>query len=254
MKQKTSGSPPSTENPRQPGVGGGKSGKPQPPRAGDAAPAAPPSAEPPAAAAGEAEPGAEEGPEGAEKPTGGAESGGGGAAAPIRSPASLLRPRKVGTQGEEPSPFTVEHLPLLMDRLTTQRSTERRITGLINVNTAPRQVLECLGELDGEKIESILALRETLDAETLSTPAWLVTQGAVDVETFDKIATNLTSRSQQYSIESLGYGDHIGMVTRLQVVVDMVGPIAQTIYYRDLSYLGGSYPIREEDKEQVRGR
>jgi len=141
-----------------------------------------------------------------------------------------------------------------MDRLTTQRSTERRITGLINVNTAPRQVLECLGELNGEQIESILALRETLDAETLSTPAWLVTQGAVDVETFDKIATNLTSRSQQYSIESLGYGDHIGMVTRLQVVVDMVGPIAQTIYYRDLSYLGGSYPIREEDKEQVRGR
>ena len=173
---------------------------------------------------------------------------------PIRSPASLLRPRKIGTQQEEPSPLTVDHLPLLMDRLSTRRPTERRIPGLINVNTAPRQVLECLGELNGEQIQSILALRETLTAETLSTPAWLVTEGAVAVETFDKIASNLTARGQQFSIESLGYGDHIGMVTRLQVVVDMVGPIAQTIYYRDLSYLGGSYPIREEDKEQVRGR
>ena len=173
---------------------------------------------------------------------------------PIRSPASLLRPRKIGPGTEQPSPLTVEQLPLLMDRLSTRRPTEKRITGLINVNTAPRQVLECLGELNAEQIQSILALRETLGAEALSTPAWLVTGGAVDVETFDKIAANLTSRGQQFSIESLGYGDHIGMVTRLQVVVDMVGPIAQTIYYRDLSYLGGSYPIREEDKEQVRGR
>ena len=198
---------------------------------------------------------AEEGGEEGKKPTGGVESGDGGTAAtPIRSPASLLRPRKIGTAQEEPSPLTVDRLPLLMDRLSTRRPTERRITGLINVNTAPRLVLECLGELNGEQIQSILALRETLDADTLSTPAWLVTEGAVDLETFDKIAANLTSRGQQFSIESLGYGDHIGMVTRLQVVVDMVGPIAQTIYYRDLSYLGGSYPIREEDKEQVRGR
>jgi hypothetical protein len=114
--------------------------------------------------------------------------------------------------------------------------------------------LECLGELNGEHIQSILEMRESLDAETLSTPSWLVTNGVVDVETFDLIASYLTSRGQQFTIESLGYGDHMGMVTRLQVVVDMVGPIAQTIYYRDLSYLGGSYPIREEDKEQVRDR
>jgi hypothetical protein len=141
-----------------------------------------------------------------------------------------------------------------MDRLTTRRAQERRIPGLINVNTAAWQVLGCLEGLTGEQVQSILALRDTLDAETLSTPAWLVTEGVMDVETFDQIAANLTTRSQQFTIESLGYGDHLGMVTRLQVVVDMVGPIAQTIYYRDVSYLGGSYPIREEDKEQVRGR
>jgi len=255
MKQQSTGSPPSAENPRRPGAGGVKGGKPQPPGATGAVPAVPATAAPAGSTADEAEPAAEEGGEGGKKPAGGAGSGDGGTAvSPIRSPASLLRPRKIGTQQEEPSPLTVEQLPLLMDRLSTRRPTERRIAGLINVNTAPRQVLECLGELNGEQIQSILALRETLDAETLSTPAWLVTQGAVDLETFDKIASNLTSRGQQFSIESLGYGDHIGMVTRLQVVVDMVGPIAQTIYYRDMSYLGGGYPIREEDKEQVRGR
>jgi DNA uptake protein ComE-like DNA-binding protein len=221
----------------KPGVGGLPSGATTPP-SGD-----------------EAEPAADESGAGAEKPGDQPGSGDGGSTAtPIRSPASLLRPRKIGTQQEEPSPLTLEQLPLLMDRLTTRRSTERRIPGLINVNTAPRQVLECLEGLTGEQVQSILAVRDTLDAETLYTPAWLVTEGVVDVETFDKIAASLTTRSQQFTIESLGYGDHLGMVTRLQVVVDMVGPIAQTIYYRDVSYLGGSYPIREEDKEQVRGR
>ena len=242
QKLQDTGSVPSTGNPRVGGAGGGSGAVPSTPT-----PAMPTGEE----TESEAEEGGEEG----EKTTDGAESGDGGTAVtPIRSPASLLRPRKIGKQQEEPSPLTIEHLPLLMDRLSTRRPTERRIEGLINVNTAPRQVLESLGELNEEQIQSILALRETLDAETLSTPAWLVTGGAVDVETFDKIAVKLTSRSQQFSIESLGYGDHIGMVTRLQVVVDMVGPIAQTMYYRDLSYLGGSYPIREEDKEQVRDR
>ena len=54
------------------------------------------------------------------------------------------------------------------------------------------------------------------------------------------------------TIEALGFADHIGTVTRLQVLVDLVGPIAQTIYYRDLSNLGGHFTIREEDKENVR--
>ncbi|MEK7731034.1 MAG: hypothetical protein AAB363_04180, partial [Planctomycetota bacterium] len=116
MKQQNTGSIPSAENPRRPGAGGGKGGKPQPPGATGAVPAVPAPAAPAASTADEAEPAAEGG-EGGEKPTGGAGSGDGGTAAtPIRSPASLLRPRKIGTQQEEPSPLTVEHLPLLMDR------------------------------------------------------------------------------------------------------------------------------------------
>ncbi len=174
----------------------------------------------------------------------------------IRSPASLLRPRRVGETDIE-SPLAVEDLPILMDRLTTRRPEKNKVTrveGLININTAPREVLRCLPGLTGEQIEAIVTARESLDAETLATPAWLMTEGILELDAFDAIASSITSRSQQFTIESLGYADHMGMVTRLQVVVDMVGPIAQTIYYRDLSYLGGSYPIREEDREQVRGR
>ncbi len=93
-----------------------------------------------------------------------------------------------------------------------------------------------------------------MSSDVKETPAWLLTEEVVDLRTFERIAPQITARGQRFTIESLGYGDHIGMVTRLEVIIDMVGPIAQTIYYRDLSYLGAPYPIREEDLEKFRGR
>jgi len=189
-----------------------------------------------------------------EKPPGDAGTGDGGAATtPIRCPASLMLPRTIGGQVVE-SPLTPDHLVVLMDRTTTEPPGKRELKGLININTAPRLVLECVDGFTGEQIDALLAARDALDPRTSASTAWLVAEGIVDVETFEKVAPAITARGQQFTIESLGYADHIGMVTRLQVVVDMKGPIAQTIYYRDVSYLGGSYPIREEDKEKVRGR
>ena len=173
-------------------------------------------------------------------------------AQPMRSPAGLLRPLIVAGQ-ERPSPVGLDVLPQLMDR-TSLEPPDARLEGLININTAPRMVLRCVVGLTDEQIESILEAREGLDGETKATTAWLLTEDVVDLDTFEKIAPSITARGQQFTIESLGYADHIGMVTRFQVVVDMVGPIAQTIYYRDVSYLGGAYPIREEDLDRLRGR
>ncbi len=171
----------------------------------------------------------------------------------IRSPASLLLDQNV--VGElRPSPLTVEDLPILMDRFTTRPPEKREVRGLININTAPRLVLQCLSGLSGEQIDAILEVRDTLGAEDRATTAWLVSSEVLDLATYDEIAHLITSRGQQFMIESIGYADHIGTVTRLQVIVDMVGPIAQTIYYRDLTKLGGHYPIREEDLEDIRVR
>lgn len=197
-----------------------------------------------------------EGDEGGENPGGDGGSGdGGGGGAPIRSPAGLLRPRKIGPT-EVPSPFTQADLPFLMENLTTDEPTaDKKRKGLINVNTASRVVLKCLDGLTDEMIDAIIAARDVIDPEIAKSPAWLLTEGVIeDADAFDKVAGYLTGIGQQFTIESLGYADHIGMMTRLQVVVDMIGPIPQTVYYRDLSYLGSSFPIREEDKEQVRGR
>ncbi|UCC29723.1 MAG: general secretion pathway protein GspK [Phycisphaerales bacterium] len=186
---------------------------------------------------------------------GDAETGGGGSGpGTMRSPASLLTVQDVGGKLPPKTPVTLEDLPVLMDRTTTLPPEQRTIPGLININTAPRLVLQCIEGLTNEHIEAILERRERVPPETKATTAWLLTEEVVDLKTFEQIAPVITARGQQFRIEALGYGDHIGMVTRLEVVIDMVGPIGQTIYYRDLTYLGGHYPIREEDLEKIRVR
>jgi type II secretory pathway component PulK len=173
--------------------------------------------------------------------------------APIRSPASLLSDNAISVEVGK-NPLTAEHLPILLNRTTTLAPDQPSPRGLININTAPRLVLRCIADLTEDQVEAILETRERLSSEMKETTAWLLTEEVVDLATFELVAPVITARGQQFTIESLGYGDHVGMVTRLQVVVDLVGPIAQTIYYRDLTYLGGHYPIREEDLERVRAR
>jgi len=212
---------------------------------------APPSDEPPPA---------DEGDEVADSPEAGAEpepepesDDASPPAGPIQTPASLLLARTIGGEVRE-SPIGTEHLAVLLDRTTTVPPEQRQLKGLINVNTAPRLVLETIEALSDTQIDAIVSVRDALDAATKATPAWLVTQDIVDLETLEKIAPKITARGQQFTIEALGYADHIGMVTRLQVVVDMIGPVAQTVYYRDLSGLGGNFPIRERDAERLRAR
>lgn len=172
-------------------------------------------------------------------------------ATPIRTPASLLLHRSISVEVGS-NPLTPEHLPVLLDRTTTVSPEQQTLIGLINVNMAPRLVLQCIDGLTDEQVEAILEARERVPPEEKTTPAWLVTEEAIDLETLDRIAPQITARGQRFTIEALGYADHVGMVTRLEVILDMVGPIAQTLYYRDLSYLGGHYPIREEDLENLR--
>ena len=68
-----------------------------------------------------------------------------------------------------------------------------------------------------EDVQSIIGVRDSLGAEDKLTTAWLVIHGAVTLETFDLVAPWITTRGRQFTVESLGYGDHIGMVVRLQV-------------------------------------
>ena len=183
----------------------------------------------------------------------GAESGDPGAVTPpvaepaaLSSPADLLTLELGGDAG--PNPLTLEDLPILMDRTTTVDPIQEQ-AGLINIMTAPPQVLRCLAWLSGEDIGAILQTRRELPEEARATTAWLVTQEVISLETYQKIAPLITVRGRQFTIQSIGYADHLGAIARLQVIVEMRGSLGQVLYHRDLTKLGAVFPIREDEEE-----
>ncbi len=152
---------------------------------------------------------------------------------------------------EEP-PGSYEDLPLILDRLTAQAVPV--FSGRLNVSTAPREVLAMIEELTEEELDAIVAARPEAPGEELATPAWLLTQGVVDENKFRQILDKITTKSSVYSIESVGYADHLGVVERLSVVLEMRGPIAQVLYYRNLTGLGPAYTPHGVEERDTRDR
>ncbi len=156
------------------------------------------------------------------------------------------------------SPVSVEEVSMLCDR-TTARGAQAAgpIEGLININTAPRVVLNCLTNdvFTAEHVDAIVAARPGLDGIQMATPAWLVTEGVIPSAVANEIYPQITARSQQFSIESIGHADHIGQMVRLQVVVELRGHVPQFLYYRDAAELGANaFPIRGQDEGDQRAR
>ncbi len=164
-----------------------------------------------------------------------------------RTPANLIGLSFEYNKRVYKSPLNVSDLPVVMDVLTTgyHLSRDGFVYGRINVNTASRTVLETIGLLSDKEIEGILSLRKRLDSETTKTIAWLVTQNVMGIEKFKKVSPILTARSYQFSVETLGYCDNIGVQVRLYAVMELRLPKVQYLYFRDMSGLGRAYDTRK---------
>jgi DNA uptake protein ComE-like DNA-binding protein len=96
------------------------------------------------------------------------------------------------------SGMTYDEFAPLADQLTT--SSAETLTGLVNVNTAPKEVLLCLAGLEESDVEALLSYRSAND--TLESVAW-VTQ-ALTQEKATGIGAYITTRSCQYSADIVG--------------------------------------------------
>ena len=150
---------------------------------------------------------------------------------------------------EEP-PGTYDDLPLILDRLTTNPSPV--FQGLINVSTAPREVLAMITELTDAELDSIVIARQELRGEDKSSPAWLLTEAGLSETKFRQILDKITTKSSVYRIESIGYADNIGVVERIMKVIQMRGPIPQVLYYRNLNALGAAYTPHGDERRDLR--
>ena len=156
-----------------------------------------------------------------------------------------------GAPIEVPSGITREELPRLLDLFTVQetgKTADRE--GLINLNTASSIVLATLPGMDLPTAEAIVGAREGLRAEQRSTPAWLLTEGLLDVPKFKAVVPHLTTRAYQFRFHVIGYALPSGRYRVLEAEVDVSGDTPVLTRLRDLTRLGLPFNLSPETLEQ----
>lgn len=83
-----------------------------------------------------------------------------------------------------------------LDIFTT--SDDEFLPGRVDVNLAPPAVLACIPGITPEQAGHIATVRESLDAQTRSTPVWLVTEGVLTPDEFEQAIDFITTRSTQW--------------------------------------------------------
>jgi len=150
-----------------------------------------------------------------------------------------------GRMVEVPSGVGKAELPLVLDLFTC--SSDRKMDGLINVNTASLRVLQTVPGIDEPLAEAILSTRRSISPEHRRSIAWLYQEGVVDAARFKQLAPFLTARGFQYSFHVIGYGLPSGRYRVLDVVIDLASGQPRVAYLREITRLG--LPFHLETRE-----
>jgi type II secretory pathway component PulK len=144
-------------------------------------------------------------------------------------------------------------LPALLDGMTVTKPGQA-IPARINVLTASPAVLQALTAISptitSDDIQAIIANRPSLSATDAidpiyQTPAWLITKANLSVAKVKALQKYVTSRSQVYRVQSVGYFPEGGPTARIEAVIDVNGGMPRIIYWRDLTELGKGFNLQK---------
>ena len=133
----------------------------------------------------------------------------------------------------------MEEFTPIADRVTTSSATSAR--GLINVNTAPKQVLLCLPGLEESDVSALVTARSDKSGDR-SSIAWVA--DAFPQEKALGIGSLITARSYQFSADIVSVAGSGRAFRRCRVVVDASSSPPQVIYRQDLTSLG--WPLSQD--------
>jgi len=137
------------------------------------------------------------------------------------------------------SGMTLKEFTQIADRLTSVDDEE--LVGLVNVKTAPREVLLCLPELDESDVDALLSRR--LDTATdLSNIAWVA--DALPEEKATAIGPYITTRSYQFSVDIVAVSGDGRAYRRCRAVLDARTSPPRVLRWQDLTHLG--WPLDRE--------
>ena len=141
-----------------------------------------------------------------------------------------------GSQGgsQQTEPVDTQTFYEIADKITVDSGNQ--IIGKVNINTAPKGVLVALlggSESDVQTAENIVAYRASL-TDGMQSIADLMNAGLVNSETFRRIANNITTRSDVFTIRCSATADRGGVngtTLQTEVVVDRSESPYTTLYW-----------------------
>jgi type II secretory pathway component PulK len=139
------------------------------------------------------------------------------------------------------SRMTFKEFTQVADRLTT--STATTLPGLVNVDTASKEVLMCLPGLEEKDVDDLISYRTTNSgSDDLNTIAW-VTE-VLDQTKATGIGQYITVHSNQYSADIVALAGNGRAYKRYKVVIDTQKAPPRVIYWREITHFG--WPLDSE--------
>lgn len=156
-----------------------------------------------------------------------------------------------GTQVAWASPFEDNnpiamsvYLPVLMDKVTTVD--QPIIPCRININQAPRSLLDGIPNITPEIVDAIIEARgEEPDPndELMQTEAWILGKGIVTTTQYKSLSAFICAGGDVYRAQVIGYYESGGSSARSEVIFDATGDLPRILFWRDISHLGRGYPV-----------
>jgi type II secretory pathway component PulK len=145
-------------------------------------------------------------------------------------------------------PLTFADYRKIADLVTV--TSEGRIVGKINVNTASKEILQALPQITDEEVDAVLTERENEERD-LSNPTWV--HGVLEGSDMEKLAKYtalepfIDVKSRQFTAQAVGVVPGRGVMARIVAVIDRAVAPPQLLYWKDISSLGLAFrpPTRE---------
>jgi len=137
------------------------------------------------------------------------------------------------------SSMSQEEFEQVADKLTT--SDEEEITGLVNVNRAPKPVLLCLPSLEESDVDSLIAKRSASSTE-LDSIAWVV--DVLDQNKAVAIGEFISTHAYQYRADIVSVSNNGRAFRRYVTVLDTLQTPARVKYWKSLTHMG--WPLERD--------
>lgn len=141
------------------------------------------------------------------------------------------------------SGMTPDQFSQVADKLTT--SSQKTLTGMVNVNTAPAEVLMCLPGMQQSDATALTAARSQNANPGIG---WIFQ--AVAPQTAVNLTRYITARSYIYSADIVAVSGDGRSFKRCRIVVDARQTPAKIIYRQDLTNLG--WPLPQEIRDALK--